>query len=412
MKSLTRFRRDSAAVDPNPLPSGPVCEAHSIVWHRQSDHATLSPAQRAHIARCVSEMCGYEASLDTLLDVDWDAELLLTDRGMLRVGYVDDALNKAIRSRIHRARLHVDTTDRDRLAPPSLTRDSMYVATVVTLRAYRGQGNASRMFRAVLARFGTRKLVLEVDGDNTAAIALYRKFGFTDERASDRGLMLMIRPADGKDGVARDHTPPMAYYYGATHHSLAANQLHAYTSPRHLDPLQEAFIETYTNRDVLGRWLTQQQANNTAYRQHTGTQLDRTADHRWIPPMPAELTLFELPDGRLTWHVDDALRACPSILVAITYFTVKTDKAAAAAGTDVYALVANLSHLISSDDVCEVEFARGSKWVAGKCLCEVTLRFGKGQRTRVCHSHAYNVEHDTSKLTVDEVKCPLCALYK
>lgn len=65
------------------------------------------------------------------------------------------------------------------------------------VKEFRGRGLGARLMEAALAqavRFGLEKVELQVYTTNTAAIALYKKFGFEQE-----GLIRKYRRLDGRD---------------------------------------------------------------------------------------------------------------------------------------------------------------------------------------------------------------------
>ena len=64
------------------------------------------------------------------------------------------------------------------------------------VEGYRGQGIGSELLKAVIAhakKIGLEKLELSVYSENTAAIALYKKFGF-----AEHGFIKNYRKLDGK----------------------------------------------------------------------------------------------------------------------------------------------------------------------------------------------------------------------
>jgi ribosomal protein S18 acetylase RimI-like enzyme len=140
----------------------------------------LTKQQQHHIDMCVSVVRGYQTSMRVFFKEQWDTEWLVTTKGMLRVGQVDQKLYDDVRTRAPSA--------------TGLGRDVCYVATVVTLPEHQRQGNASVMFGALLDRYGHRELILEVDEDNEPALALYQKFGFTQRFPSKSGWLLVRRP--------------------------------------------------------------------------------------------------------------------------------------------------------------------------------------------------------------------------
>lgn len=60
--------------------------------------------------------------------------------------------------------------------------DECNIGNIVTAEDYRGKGYATEMFRIllnILKKCGIKKVFLEVESDNTPAIALYKKFDFS-----------------------------------------------------------------------------------------------------------------------------------------------------------------------------------------------------------------------------------------
>ena len=61
--------------------------------------------------------------------------------------------------------------------------DESNIGNIVTRKEYRGKGIASELFEALLTELkaqGIKKLFLEVEHDNTPAIGLYEKLGFSN----------------------------------------------------------------------------------------------------------------------------------------------------------------------------------------------------------------------------------------
>lgn len=153
----------------------------SLKWHPQLKHASLPAADVQHIQQCIAEMLGRAGDVHAFLDDDWDADLLITSMGMLRAGKMTREWNASL----------------SKLYPGAkFSREAMFVATVVTLPQFRRKGNAAQMFAALIDRYGSRELVLEVKQDNAPAIALYKKFGFVaGHKALKNGdVLLMTRP--------------------------------------------------------------------------------------------------------------------------------------------------------------------------------------------------------------------------
>lgn len=152
----------------------------ALKWHPQLKHASLPAADVHHIQQCISDMLGRAGDVNAFLDDDWDADLLITSMGMLRAGKMTREWKAALSKRYPGTKF---------------SREAMFVATVVTLPQFRRKGNAAQMFAALIDRYGSRELVLEVKQDNAPAIALYQKFGFVvGHKALSGDVLLMTRP--------------------------------------------------------------------------------------------------------------------------------------------------------------------------------------------------------------------------
>ncbi|MFC7053245.1 GNAT family N-acetyltransferase [Hansschlegelia quercus] len=83
-----------------------------------------------------------------------------------------------------------------------MAKDEAEVLSIAVESAGRGKGGGAALFGRHLGRLsaeGVRRVVLEVDEDNQAALALYARFGF---REVGRRKAYYAR-ADGSKGVAR-----------------------------------------------------------------------------------------------------------------------------------------------------------------------------------------------------------------
>ena len=101
-------------------------------------------------------------------------------------------------------------------APPN---DGVYIWSVVTDKAFRGQGIATSMMHAVVDRYSTKQIRLMVKTQNDTAIRLYERFGFAYEQKQLNAYVdgsdgwYMIRPPDDtydstiqSVGIHRDST--------------------------------------------------------------------------------------------------------------------------------------------------------------------------------------------------------------
>jgi ribosomal protein S18 acetylase RimI-like enzyme len=181
---LRRPSSSSSSSAATPAPSYIVLDEPQPEWYTPSEYAAPTPTQRAHINACIGVARGNSDTLDDLNREAWNADLLLTPHGMLRVGNVYDVMFKGVIRRL---------ASRDAVTRARVPRNAMYVATVATLPAHRRKGNADRMFRALLAKYGHVNLMLEVSTDNKEAMALYRKHGFRETYASEGGFLLIRR---------------------------------------------------------------------------------------------------------------------------------------------------------------------------------------------------------------------------
>lgn len=139
------------------------------MWLRQSKWKTFDPKMVHHINKCVTTM---RHRATTLVDLElefWHPWIFVTRYGMLRAG----PLSK-----------HLQTSW------PWAPAGAICVGTVIILRQYRGQGRAHELMQALIARYPSRTLVLAVDPENTAAIALYRRYGFRQAKRTATDLFM------------------------------------------------------------------------------------------------------------------------------------------------------------------------------------------------------------------------------
>lgn len=69
----------------------------------------------------------------------------------------------------------------DKAYTPNLTEDDFYISVIAVDEKYRNRGIGTFLLKemtAVAKEKNCRKIVLDVDKDNTAALSLYEKFGF------------------------------------------------------------------------------------------------------------------------------------------------------------------------------------------------------------------------------------------
>jgi ribosomal protein S18 acetylase RimI-like enzyme len=69
----------------------------------------------------------------------------------------------------------------DNAYTPNLTEDDFYISVITVDEKYRNRGIGTFMLKemtAIAKEKNCRKIVLDVDKDNTAALSLYKKFGF------------------------------------------------------------------------------------------------------------------------------------------------------------------------------------------------------------------------------------------